>query len=282
MPFILICATLGDRLAELKRLINSLENQDYNEWKLIIVHQGTRNRELLEQMSKSQRIEYINSSKKGLSLARNLALKLLERRHIDSDCIIGYPDDDCYFSKNTLSIVAEFLKKYNSFVFQYGEQIDSEKSIEIKPLPKILISNSPSIGIYHRYNKNLYFDELFGLGSKFPSCEDSDFVHQLSKRSTVAFTNNQLIYHEQCDGREHFKIEVGLNAVYGMGAFLAKMIIYEKQYHYLIFIITFIVKQIGGIILGTHKGRLFHLKSIQRLFKGFKEYLMEKKKNDIR
>ena len=133
MPFILICATLGDRLAELKRLINSLENQDYNEWKLIIVHQGTRNRELLEQMSKSQRIEYINSSKKGLSLARNLALKLLERRHIDSDCIIGYPDDDCYFSKNTLSIVAEFLKKYNSADIKSGISLyDLLKRPEIK------------------------------------------------------------------------------------------------------------------------------------------------------
>lgn len=85
----ILVPTMGTRENELKRLIESLKKQTYNDFEVVIVSQG--NHDMVEKCFEGVDFYYkhIKSNTKGASVARNIGLK-----EIKGD-IFALSDDDC-------------------------------------------------------------------------------------------------------------------------------------------------------------------------------------------
>lgn len=100
MKFSLVMATLG-RSTEVERLFNTLAEQTYKDFELIVIDQNEddRVRRLVDSFSDRMEIVYLRSEK-GLSRARNVGLQ-----HIHGE-LVCFPDDDCWYRPDTLQYVA--------------------------------------------------------------------------------------------------------------------------------------------------------------------------------
>lgn len=97
--FDLIVATVG-RVQELGRLLDSLEAQQYQSLRVIVVDQNDDAR--LDPLLAGRGLEVLHlRSPPGLSRARNVALE-----HAAAD-VIAFPDDDCTYPVHLLSHIAE-------------------------------------------------------------------------------------------------------------------------------------------------------------------------------
>ncbi len=99
MKFSLVMATLG-RSVEIERLFNSLSNQTYKNFEVIVVDQNEDDRvvKLVDQFRDRLEFVYLRSEK-GLSRARNVGLK-----HVHGD-LVAFPDDDCWYKPDVLKFV---------------------------------------------------------------------------------------------------------------------------------------------------------------------------------
>ena len=100
MKFSLITATLG-RVAEIENLLISLSKQTYKDFELILVDQNSHRfiEEIVRRYESIISIIYIRSNRRGLSYNRNIGLDVATGE------IVGFPDDDCTYSKNVLEDV---------------------------------------------------------------------------------------------------------------------------------------------------------------------------------
>ena len=92
---------------ELDLFLKSLKAQTYKDFELIVVDQNEGNEvfEIVKDYEEDFKIKYVKSDEKGLSLNRNRGLILMKGE------IVGFPDDDCEYSSDTLEKVVEFLIK---------------------------------------------------------------------------------------------------------------------------------------------------------------------------
>jgi glycosyltransferase involved in cell wall biosynthesis len=98
--FDLVVATV-DRVAELERLLVSLETQAHKAFRVLLVDQNEDDR--LDPILRDERpfiLERLRSER-GLSRARNVAL-----RDVRGD-LVAFPDDDCVFAPDLLERVAQ-------------------------------------------------------------------------------------------------------------------------------------------------------------------------------
>jgi len=105
MKFSLVMATLG-RSVEIERLFDTLAAQTYRNFELLVIDQNDDDRvsSIVERFRDRLEIIYLRSEK-GLSRARNVGLA-----HVTGD-IICFPDDDCWYTPDTLSFVAERFRE---------------------------------------------------------------------------------------------------------------------------------------------------------------------------
>ncbi len=104
----LIVATI-DRVAELDRLLCSLEDQSYRDFEVIVVDQNS-DRWLAPLLSRHTRllIQHLQSER-GLSRARNAGLRIAKGD------IIAIPDDDCWYPEHLLASVARWFESHSGF-----------------------------------------------------------------------------------------------------------------------------------------------------------------------
>ncbi len=97
--FDLVVATL-DRVAELARLLDSLEGQTHHAFRVLVVDQNADER--LRPVLEGRRLDIVRlSSDAGLARARNTALPL-----VTAD-LVAFPDDDCAYAPTLLERVAD-------------------------------------------------------------------------------------------------------------------------------------------------------------------------------
>jgi glycosyltransferase involved in cell wall biosynthesis len=101
--FSLIVPTVG-RTAELMRLLESLRDQTYRRFEVIVVDQNADDRvaNVIAKSATGLPIIHLRSEP-GASTARNAGLS-----HATGD-VIGYPDDDCWYPPELLQETARFL-----------------------------------------------------------------------------------------------------------------------------------------------------------------------------
>lgn len=141
--------------------------------------------ERFELVINNNRVTVVNSSDTGLSKSRNLALK----NSIADVCIIA--DDDLEYVNNLNDIIIKEFNRNNGYdilIFKvYGRNkkfktyINKEK--EISYLSSMNIS-SVQIALKKKeiLDKNIYFNELLGAGSKYSMGEENEFLFRCLRK----------------------------------------------------------------------------------------------------
>ncbi len=200
-----IIPTLGTRIEEIKRLLNSLENQSYKKINVIIISQDNHN--VIENIISEYELElkHIKLEKKGLSYARNQGLKFVKGG------IITFSDDDCWYPENAFEqVIKEFKNNdVSALSFQiYDPQVQKfYKEYPIDPV-KVLnlrgVLKISSIEFFINLNEidreDLIFDERFGLGANYPSGEENILlVDLLKKKYKISYINQIIVFHKKKD-----------------------------------------------------------------------------------
>lgn len=187
MIFSLILATYG-RLSEVSDLLASLEKQTLplSLFEIIIVDQNDKLDldPIIAKFKETLNIKHIRSKRKGLSLNRNIGLKLARGSYI---C---FPDDDCKYYPDTLSRVKQHFDSTsaNLVLGAIRDRTTDKNIIRNWPSKNIRINRYnfftlySSITIFTKRNE-LLFDENLGVGCYFGSCEDTDYIYRLIKKT---------------------------------------------------------------------------------------------------
>ncbi len=190
------------RQQELERLLDSLCQQNYKDFEVLIADQNPDN--FLEPIVKNYRgrlqISRIACKPCGVSSARNVLFP-----HIKGQ-IVAFPDDDCWYSPETLEMVVRFFTNTPSAGALLGLWVDKpvhkyEKSQEIKSLQRIHFfrGSATYVQFYRRTIIDVvgYFDPILGPGTNLPyGCgEDTDYILRAAKIASIWHVPTVRIYH---------------------------------------------------------------------------------------
>ncbi len=183
MKISLVMATIN-REKEIEEFIISLLAQTYKNYELIIVDQNEHNNlyKLVEKYKEIVPIIHLKSEK-GLSRSRNVGLNAAKGD------IIGFPDDDCTYDKDTLEKVISFFENNPNYSLFTGQCQDKDGQI---------VAGKFSTGHCDLNKNNVWecgvsvtlflqkelikkvegFDEELGVGSGtiYGSGEETDFI----------------------------------------------------------------------------------------------------------
>lgn len=206
----LIVGTLG-REPELRRLLESLREQSYRDFEVLLVDQsgGESIAALLEDFTDLPIRRVV--SERGLSRARNLALPLAKGK------IVAFPDDDCWYPPHLLAQIEESFQlspeqdglsvrvtdeagRCSAGGYMSPHQAQLQKS----NIWRMLVS--PSFFLRRAAIGDLRFDERLGAGSESPlgSGEETDFVLRLLETGAqVAYDGTLTVFHPRFLGPWH-------------------------------------------------------------------------------
>ena len=229
--FSIICATLDDTDI-IRNFIDSIEksflsaSHDLFRCEIIIIDQSTYRRKFgFKSKVKNVEIIYIHSKKRGLSFNRNIGLKIAS-----GDYFLVF-DSDCTLDINFFDKAFQILNKFSYFdLFFYPILSVEYKTPIFRHWPNEIIDISKcrrfyyatSVNIMWRKNKIPHFyDEDFGLGSYFPSCEDIDFALRFNCKSI--FIPEIKVFHPYQDNYSNGIYKL-VNYSFGFGALCRKHI----------------------------------------------------------
>jgi glycosyltransferase involved in cell wall biosynthesis len=200
----LIVCTLG-RQAPLRRLLNSLSEQIYSPFEIIIVDQNSAGYlDSLLDAYPSLPIVRVHSAK-GLSRGRNVGL---ERA---SGAIIGFPDDDCWYDRHVLPFVDDFFASNSQIDLLSGRTLDADGHDSVN---RYLAQSGPITrsNVFATGNSNTIFirreviarvggfDETLGVGAgtPFQAGEESDFLLRCLERGHHGYYDRSFtVRHDQ-------------------------------------------------------------------------------------
>lgn len=278
MKFSFILCTLN-RKKELIQAINSILSQGIDDLEIIVVDQSKERKDYIAEMD--GRIVYIRSERKGLSRNRNIGIKNAKGDYV---CIM---DDDAIYAENTLKNIEKIIIQHNPDIIG-GIIVDSEtKDYYIGATKKradgfitakelFECCSSAALVFKRKLWEGDEFDENFGIGEKWGSGEEIDFVTRLMyKGAKFYFSRLFLVYHPSSDKRQ-----MGTDKAYsyslGFGALCAK---HYYKYSNMFFIWMYrkaLIKHIIAKNIYTIKNDKYMMEFYKKSYKGkkqgFKEY----------
>lgn len=271
MKFGLILCTYGRDYSYIKSFINSLLNNKYEQWELIIVDQNEDNsiEEKLnndfQYLLQNKTIRYHKVNFKGLSKSRNYGLKFLS----DDVDIVAFPDDDCEYPEDLLLKVVKKFEMEHDIDFITG--ISTDKNLGTVSGSKFLSRNNSinfdniwltgisftifvkkkAIDFLKNKTAGNVFDERLGVGAGtiFGSGEETDFLFSLLKAGKKGkYFTDIVVYHpiKQVDRIRNIYYSAGFGAV------LRKNFSWHPSIIGLL-IRYLLIRPIGGILLGILK-----------------------------
>jgi glycosyltransferase involved in cell wall biosynthesis len=199
----LVIPTYG-RQKELEDLLTSLTQQDYDlkRVEIIVVDQNDLIdlSSIIEQFAGKLILLHEKVSTKGIAYSKNYGLRMAKAD------LVTFPDDDCLYYTDTISSAIRELKKYPNADVVYGRIYDrknkknvmrnwSDKFLKLDKFNFHL--NYSAITCFTR-DKDLFFDERFGVGSQYGVGEELDYIMQLLKsEKTVYFVPDIDIWHPE-------------------------------------------------------------------------------------
>lgn len=225
------------RSKEIDRLLYSLRSSTYKNWKLYFVSQDGASLLCNVNYLNDDRICIIETPRIGLSKARNIGLK-----HCKSDgrlinSVIGFPDDDCWYSEILLDNVISYFHEYQGIKVICGSVYDpvTERyyagrvpKMKRKVRVKNMFVYPISVGIFISVSNDLihntlWFDENLGAGTELGSGEETDLIFRLLKEGVeIEYNSDIMVYHPVMDYKPD-DVEKFYRYGYGCGYLCAKV-----------------------------------------------------------
>lgn len=220
----LICATKG-RKAELVTLLDSLVAQTYQDFEVIVVDQNVAGflDEVLIHFSRKLNLIHLRISEFGASLARNRGILHSEGR------IVGFPDDDCEYPPDLLTkVMLQFANEATLELFscscrskQTGEFattqfVEGQVVLDVKNFWARHIAFTLFVSKSVCLKAGLY-DERIGLGRRFGSAEETDFVFRLLHRGASGRYDEAIFIHHPPECKDGSPRSLRRAWRYGMG-----------------------------------------------------------------
>jgi len=255
MIFSLIVPTVK-RTWELGRFLKSVRDQKLHSFKLsdieiIVIDQNADERlaEVTAPFIDYLTIIRIKVKPLGLSSAKNDGIKLIRGRYV------AFPDDDCFYSENTLEKVrSTFTETKDEFIlFGRAQALDSDKFLLRYPSRSTIVSGSKDPNVFlgiafaQFYTAPMIreiggFDLDFGIGGRWGSAEDTDFpIRALKKGIHILFNPDIKVFHPLVV-QEAMSLEKVRKYAEGFGALCRKQNLYGE------FFFKFF-KQLAGFFL---------------------------------
>jgi glycosyltransferase involved in cell wall biosynthesis len=278
----LILATLG-RDVELIYFLNSLQNQTYRNFELIIIDQNRDGKidSVIAACKMRFPVNHIKVEFKGNARARDYGI-----RYAQGD-IIAFPDDDCIYEKDVLEKVVDKFREKPDIAILSGGSYDFSKthfSIGVNSKVPRYFSQYYMMGVEFTHFFNLarmdrsefYLDHDFGIGSKYPGAEGFELLYRLLRAGNKAFYEPQIrIYHADKDNYRVGKDRMLLYSA-GVGAYIRK---FANEYdlsmlYYIVrkMFIAPIVKMAVAAILCNRKRFLYSYNNLIGIWRGFWAY----------
>jgi len=210
-PKISVIIPTYNRPDRLERAINSVLNQSFQDFEIIIVDDGVKERadKVIEGIDDNRIIYIQHSVNKGVSEARNTGVKKARGRYIT------FLDDDDEYLLNKLEIQYKIMEEYlNQIDFTFclvdiyrdnklinTQNIDLDEGIQniYEDFLALRIKiTTPSI-----FCKKEKILEVGGFDSSFLSGEEWDLIAKLSKKNDCYFLKESLIKINILDKGEH-------------------------------------------------------------------------------
>jgi len=231
---ILISTMNRDSLGFLVPMFTSF---DYSKISILVINQVQNETKL---SSTNPNIRVINSSEKGLSKSRNLALEKAKGK------ILLISDDDVVFQKGFIEKIIDAYQKYpNAAIIKF-----SALKPNSKPLNKNAVNSKSSLSIFDILNTSSFeitlnkyhvdfekhkFDENFGLGGIFEMGEEAVFLSDLKKDGKqLVFEPQIIVAHNTLTSSDKKDV---LERYFISGAIFTR--VFRKKYIFWIFIKMF-------------------------------------------
>lgn len=225
--FSLIVATAG-RKEELDQLLASLCQQQLpaSFFEVIICDQNPPGflDEVLSKYKPHLDLVHIFSPKKSLSHSRNLGIQQAR------GSFLSFPDDDCQYYADTLQVCYQTFEQQSDIDLLLGTVYDRKKKTFVfkrTPVEETRVTKNnfhafvSSIAIIVR-NKNIKFDERFGIGERFHSNEDADLLLTCLKNGfKLVYIPTLQFYHPPYDAN-NMSVEKLYRYGIGFGALVRK------------------------------------------------------------
>ncbi len=199
-PYISVVIPTFNRAGVLERAIDSVLAQDFRDFELIVVDDGSTDssRELLEKVVNREkgRVRCFFQENRGVSSARNLGI-----RNSFGEWV-AFLDSDDEWLPNKLSLQVAFVKNNQEISIIHGEEIWIRRGVRVNPMKKHqkfggfifekclpLCVISPSAVMI---KKDLLV-EYEGFREDYPVCEDYDLWLKLAAFFEVGFIELPLI-----------------------------------------------------------------------------------------
>lgn len=262
----LITATLG-RVKEIGVLLESLVQQQNQNFEFILIDQNEHHElePIIKQYEQKIDIIYIRSSVKGLSYNRNIGLK-----NCKGD-IIGFPDDDCFYDSAVLS---EVEKKFINSEIQFcafatkdsiNRNVVRYKKNEILTR-KDVFKYCISYNVFVRKNGNIFFDDRLGVGRKYSSGEETDYLFALLRKKDKGYFINDVFISHPCKD-ETCNLQRTYSYSLGTGAIFRKEIVARRNYFYSFIFIYYLLRSVAGIMITSN--RSLHWNGLKGKIVGF-------------
>ena len=184
----------------LEETINSVLNQSYNNWKLLIIDDCSidNSKKIIQKFAKNEKIKIIYLKKnKGVSFTRNLGIRLSNSKYI------SFLDSDDLWTPNKLKDQISFMEK-NNFDFTYTDYTPFFEKNKKKNFKKKIIA--PDYFSFETFidNSSIGTSTMVMLRSiiktsrfpKTPVLEDFPFKCKILKKIKLAkkFNQNTVFY----------------------------------------------------------------------------------------
>lgn len=283
MKFSLIIGTLN-RLESLKLCLQSIFDQTEKDWEIIIIDQSDDDQtERYIKSLNAPNIVYKHVNFKGLSRARNEALKLASGEYF------ALIDDDARYDCDFLEEASRQLDSKTVLSGYIWDTVNECPMVNYKGLTYLqslktrqLFTSCPSSSLvipFCAVEDIGYFDDDFGVGSKYGAGEETDYLLRLMyKGYVVRFDDKMKVKHPypavmyKMTREQELKKRYAYS--YGIGALCKKhYLISRDKYpgiHYKMKKIKLCIKSIFGSKFYYAKGEL------KALVSGYTEYNKEK------
>lgn len=177
----------------IEKTIQSITNQSYKNYELIIVNDGStdKTQEILEKYSSNKQIKIIQQKNMGISGARNSGIKQATGDYI------WFIDGDDYIANNALNILQEAIINNNQtdiLYFNYTEDINNKyRTKQIKTISPECLTYNPSVN-FKIIKRNFYKQNSLQFNNnKFEDLEFSTMI--LLHNPSFSLIDNSLYYY---------------------------------------------------------------------------------------